>query len=497
VDNLDGTWTVTGSTVGSPTSPVVGPGTFGLFEVHFQTVLEGLATIDLVSLNLRDPNNAPIPAAAGDATILVDCTAPVAVTAITATTRHNKIDVGWTHDGTDVDHYEVFWGLWHDGAQVSAYPEYDDLPGNVIPARPANHAAAVAITDWTGLPGLTATNLTQTWTDAQDRGVYYYEVFAVDAVGNASPAAAANDRATNYWLGDIYGSAALDYEPNGLVDVRDINFMAPTFGDAIGLGDPSNIFDVGPTDDWSRLGVPTTDDRIDFEDLMVFSMNFGVVSPAKTEAPATGPVKLAWVDFGDGRMGLRLLEGTGLKGLRLRAGVPATVEAGGLLDEQDEMTFLKNVGENLDASLAVMGTNNAFAGSGDLIIVSLGEAVAMKDLILTARGVDNSTLEIKLEKAADTLVPRVFALQNAYPNPFNPVTKISFSLPESQDVKLVIYGIDGRRIATLVNETRGPGLHEVIWTGRDDAGKGVASGMYFYRIDAGPYSDVRKMTLMK
>jgi len=77
------------------------------------------------------------------------------------------------------------------------------------------------------------------------------------------------------------------------------------------------------------------------------------------------------------------------------------------------------------------------------------------------------------------------------------MTKISYSLPEAQDVRLVVYGVDGRLVATLVNETRGAGLHEVIWTGRDDAGKSVASGMYFYRIDAGPYSQVHKMTLMK
>ena len=49
----------------------------------------------------------------------------------------------------------------------------------------------------------------------------------------------------------------------------------------------------------------------------------------------------------------------------------------------------------------------------------------------------------------------------------------------------------------LVNETRGAGLHEVVWNGRDDSGRGVSSGTYFYRVEAGPYSDVKKMTLMK
>jgi len=77
------------------------------------------------------------------------------------------------------------------------------------------------------------------------------------------------------------------------------------------------------------------------------------------------------------------------------------------------------------------------------------------------------------------------------------MTKISFSLPEAQDVRLNIYGIDGTKVATLINETRGAGLHEIVWAGRNDAGQSVASGTYFYRIEAGPYSQVRKMTLMK
>ncbi len=77
------------------------------------------------------------------------------------------------------------------------------------------------------------------------------------------------------------------------------------------------------------------------------------------------------------------------------------------------------------------------------------------------------------------------------------MTKISFSLPSSQPVRLEIYGVDGRKVATLIDEVRAAGLHEVLWMGRDDSGRGVASGTYFYRLNAGPYSDTGKMSLMK
>ena len=171
--------------------------------------------------------------------------------------------------------------------------------------------------------------------------------------------------------------------------------------------------------------------------------------------------------------------------------------AGDLLDQQSELTFLKNVGESLDVSVAVTGMNVGFAGSGDLFVIDAVDAIDVSDLTIKVRGYDNSKLEFTMDEKSGTLTPRVFALNPNYPNPFNPMTKISFSLPEAQAVRLDVYGIDGRKVATLLNETRGPGLHEVIWNGQDDTGRQAASGMYFYRIEAGPYSSVHKMTLMK
>ncbi len=95
------------------------------------------------------------------------------------------------------------------------------------------------------------------------------------------------------------------------------------------------------------------------------------------------------------------------------------------------------------------------------------------------------------------IAPRTGLNLNCIPNPFNPMTRINFSLPEEHSVCLEILGIDGRVIQTLINETRGSGPHEVTWDGRNALGQVQASGMYFYRIQAGPYSQVRKMTLMK
>jgi hypothetical protein len=90
-----------------------------------------------------------------------------------------------------------------------------------------------------------------------------------------------------------------------------------------------------------------------------------------------------------------------------------------------------------------------------------------------------------------------FSLGENYPNPFNPETEISFSLPERTQVSLIVYNILGERVKTLVNETMNAGTHSVCWNSRDEAGNSVASGIYFYRLKTQSFDQTRKMVLMK
>ncbi|MBD3297588.1 MAG: T9SS type A sorting domain-containing protein, partial [candidate division Zixibacteria bacterium] len=94
-------------------------------------------------------------------------------------------------------------------------------------------------------------------------------------------------------------------------------------------------------------------------------------------------------------------------------------------------------------------------------------------------------------------VPRRFSLSQNYPNPFNAGTVISYTLTENEHVDLSIYDVLGRHITTLVSEAGKPGVHHVEWNGRDANGQSVASGVYFYRLNAGANSDVRKMMVVK
>jgi len=94
-------------------------------------------------------------------------------------------------------------------------------------------------------------------------------------------------------------------------------------------------------------------------------------------------------------------------------------------------------------------------------------------------------------------LPEDFHLANNYPNPFNPSTTIEYSIPTQSHVTISIYNLLGQKIRTLVDETQVPGKHITSWNGRDYDGKLVASGVYFYKIIAGDYAQIKKMLLQK
>lgn len=85
----------------------------------------------------------------------------------------------------------------------------------------------------------------------------------------------------------------------------------------------------------------------------------------------------------------------------------------------------------------------------------------------------------------------------ARPNPFNPVTELVFNLPRAAMVRLTIHAADGRLVATVYEGWRGEGRHRIVWTGRDRAGRQVASGTYLARLQAGDQLETETLTLVR
>jgi M6 family metalloprotease-like protein len=133
-----------------------------------------------------------------------------------------------------------------------------------------------------------------------------------------------------------------------------------------------------------------------------------------------------------------------------------------------------------------------------------GETPGKYDIVLTNPG-DGAFMVADTFEVLDTgtgtgqtpQAPRDFALKQNYPNPFNPVTTIPFDIRERVHVTLEIYNIRGQVVRTLVDETLDARSYGIPWNGRNDTGQAVSTGVYFYKLVAGDFQDVRKLVLMK
>ncbi|MCK5125453.1 MAG: T9SS type A sorting domain-containing protein [candidate division Zixibacteria bacterium] len=94
-------------------------------------------------------------------------------------------------------------------------------------------------------------------------------------------------------------------------------------------------------------------------------------------------------------------------------------------------------------------------------------------------------------------IPTSYALSQNFPNPFNPTTTISYSLPEAGDVEISVFNVLGQKVRVLVEGHQEAGEHEVMWDSKDTNGEQVASGVYFYRSQVNDFSETRKMVLLK
>jgi len=158
-------------------------------------------------------------------------------------------------------------------------------------------------------------------------------------------------------------------------------------------------------------------------------------------------------------------------------------------------------------------------------VVSLGgfhtEALSSEELVSLARvsflvkDVAEENLSLSVIEATDDLagipfthasfavrsVPREYALEQNYPNPFNPETSIQYSVVSDQSITqhitLKIYNLLGQEVRTLVDEAQAAGYYTVMWDGRDRSGSDVPSGVYFYRLQAGLFSETHRMILLK
>ncbi|MFQ6115957.1 MAG: T9SS type A sorting domain-containing protein, partial [bacterium] len=136
-----------------------------------------------------------------------------------------------------------------------------------------------------------------------------------------------------------------------------------------------------------------------------------------------------------------------------------------------------------------------------------GDGPLHMDLVFTAREPDTRRSGIfvieydpvptSVEVVEPDQVPSEYELAQNYPNPFNPETTIEYSLPTPGRVTLDIYSLLGQKVRALVDDYQKAGVYKVQWDGKDDLGRNLATGVYFYRIHSGGFVQSRKLVLLR
>lgn len=142
--------------------------------------------------------------------------------------------------------------------------------------------------------------------------------------------------------------------------------------------------------------------------------------------------------------------------------------------------------------------------------LTVGDTVSLDGTTITDRWGNGSLARIVLagsfepgsgvnEPLEERALPKAFALQQNFPNPFNPVTEIVYEIPEGerQDVAIAVYDVRGRIVREIPQGRKGPGRYSVVWDGTDARGSRVSSGIYFYVLRAGKFAASKKMLVME
>jgi Zn-dependent metalloprotease len=156
-------------------------------------------------------------------------------------------------------------------------------------------------------------------------------------------------------------------------------------------------------------------------------------------------------------------------------------------DSKGELFALYYSQNSMKTELAILDrdTSKTEAEVNDILIGSTGYK------FVTALAI-NGDIKTAISDESETVPPDHFALYQNYPNPFNPSTTIEFALPKPAFVTLKVYNLLGEQVATLVSEQRSAGIHKLNWDAR-----GLASGVYLYRLEAGEFMQTKKSILMR
>jgi hypothetical protein len=313
------------------------------------------------------------------------------------------------------------------------------------------------------------------------------------------------------YLGDVArpGTSSPDETSgDGKIDLHDLTVWSFAYWSGVpgyvnGMTNYKVKFDIGPTSTNYVDGLPEVDGKIEFEDLMIFAINYGRSASDNLlrNVPTPDVLRLAMTDatqsYGVSEVTLSLTDlPVDLRGLSLQLagdfGTLLSVEYEG--PTENVTVFHLQQSDRILVDLAALGGERGIAEAGKLLTLRFSGSAAIERITGLAR--DSRNREMQLQSLYAPVAGDITLSAN-YPNPFNPVTNISFTVPESMPVRLEVYDQLGRKVAVICDGMVSAGLHTLQWNGRDLHGQLMPSGMYVYRLSAGETVLHRSMILGK
>ena len=382
-------------------------------------------------------------------------------------------------------------------APFGGYPRYDDDGGFIAPTPSYPPGPPWVLT------AVTASGGTD---EPSSRDAWSYVVFLKNAAGAVSSVSNKTAPTPNYALGDVTNGVTAGVGDNQVTDV-DMSLLGAHYGitgSAITSAGVSYL-DVGPTVDLSLSSRPFTDNRIDFEDLIVFASNYGLVSsPAAIVAGANsmlhaarGPERLsldapASVAAGETFTASVRLQAQGrAQGISVALAWDASVAdavgfaSGGWLEAEKGVVLSPGPGA-VDAALLGIRAQG-IAGEGVLATFTFrarrsGDPALRFGRVLARDAANRPLPPGALVASGGRSLPAGPALLAPAPDPAAGPTTLAFTLAEAGEVELAIYSVAGRRVRTLVHGERDAGSHSITWAGDDDARRRLAPGVYYARL---------------
>lgn len=483
VDKGAGRYSIDCSLLGLPCSTTNPAGALAYLEV--QRIGASLSPmVTLLGARARDCANKPLTIGVEQIDSF-DTTPPAAITNLGATQRRTgnstsgvtKIQLSFSPPA-DAFAVEVY------RAPFGGYPVYDEL-GGATPALPAYPPSA----PWQ----LTAVHASGDFDEPADRDAWYYVAFCKDPCGNVSSVSNMTAPQLNYHLGDVTTAGNVLCTGDNRVDNYDAQLYRSLYGTSVPPGDPRGCLDIGPTLDGTALTRPLTDGQIDFEDAVIFSLNYAAVSAPFSPPPGSSPDRLT-LEVNDAAadeiVAHLAYEGSGAVralGVNLKYDEDELevlrVERGAFLDGGRGDYLL--AAHAADLAVCRLDTGPGLAGAGELARVVLHRLRpgpgTLHVLAAQARNALNQPVDIEVVESGASSVG--VSPSTVPPTGIRVVSRIiQAQVAAGESVHIDVFDMLGRHVRQLYQGQPAAGAVELRWDERSDAGTRIAAGLYLVRL---------------